>query len=121
MVDYLFFVQSKRIVVHSTINIRSLLQNRSKESDQNIGDIHSYMYHRWVLSKFDITDTAMPLLSERLAEFSIEFCEDVGVGVIWEELLTTSKLHLLKDQRDLLTEGPEVYWEEHCVPRCRSL
>ena len=26
------------------------------------------------------------------AEFSLEFCEDVGVGVIWEELLTTSKL-----------------------------
>ena len=32
------------------------------------------------------------LFRSQPSEFSLEFCEDVGVGVIWEELLTTSKL-----------------------------
>ena len=46
-------------------------------------------------------------------EFSLESCNGLEMGVIWEELLTTnhikaSMLHLLKDQRDLLTEGPSI-------------
>ena len=43
---------------------------------------------------------------DRHAEFFLEFCEDIEVGVIWVELLTTSKLPCSPDKRDLLTEGP---------------
>ena len=54
------------------------------------------------------------------AEFSLEFCKDVCVGVIWEVInhIKASMLHLLKNQRDLLAEGPSiecVYWGEHCI------
>ena len=40
-----------------------------------------------------------------VSEFSLEYCEGIGMGVIWVGLLITSMLHLLKDQRDLLTEA----------------
>ena len=42
-------------------------------------------------------------------EISLEFPEEVGVGAIWEELLTTSKLlcsTYLKGQRGMLAKGP---------------
>ena len=40
----------------------------------------------------EVLTTRLRMFTKRRSEISLEFCEDVGVGEIWEELLTTSKL-----------------------------
>ena len=43
-----------------------------------------------------------------MSEISLEFCEDVGVGEIWEAH-QSFMLHLLKHQGDPFAEGPYIY------------
>ena len=43
-----------------------------------------------LLCTLGLVETALGSIGS--TEFSLEFCEDIWVGVIWEEILTTSKL-----------------------------
>ena len=48
-------------------------------------------------------------LARDFSEVSLQFCENIGVGCDLGGVINHTKasmLHLLKDQRDLLAEGP---------------
>ena len=51
-------------------------------------DIPQYIYIMHIIILSCVCNIIMCVLSE----FSLEFCEDEGVGMMWEELLPTSKL-----------------------------
>ena len=66
-------------------------------------------------SKLNLRAETIISLSRQATEVSLEFCEDVGVDEIWEELLTTSKLLCstylkIKGISSLKALALEVYW-----------
>ena len=76
----------------STLPVKSTIDDHI----QQLFDALLSALRRAISSHFQVYSTTyihkLNLLVIRTSEFSLEFSEDVGVGEIWEELLTTSKL-----------------------------